>query len=175
MCRYNKMQRQQEVCQLVHDQTLAACDLVEKGDWTGAATLYQQLNETSTKKIVRGTNTSIDICFVMDCTSSMSNLINACQEKVIAIAEKLKHSIGQKGIEANVRMAFIGYRCAVSLHHMMGYVRVCAAVLCTVPLWIWHICLFGLRKVKGCLLNLLSHSCLGRFCYLMTAQGFHQR
>jgi hypothetical protein len=52
--------------------------------------------------------TEIDVCFVMDCTFSMSDQIEACQARVMSITDDILKAVGS-GMGA-VRMSFIGYR-----------------------------------------------------------------
>ena len=47
----------------------------------------------------------LDICFALDCTSSMSSTIQSCQNNIQDLVTKLKHSEGQ-----DVRFSLIPYR-----------------------------------------------------------------
>ena len=49
----------------------------------------------------------VEVCFVMDCTGSMARSINACQEKVITIAENIREHCEES---MKIRMAFVAYR-----------------------------------------------------------------
>jgi len=48
---------------------------------------------------------SVDMCIVMDCTSSMSRWINEAQEKMLRIVEAARERFG-----VSVRVSFVGYR-----------------------------------------------------------------
>ena len=47
----------------------------------------------------------LDICFALDCTSSMGSTIQSCQKSIHDLVTKLKHSEGQ-----DVRFSLIPYR-----------------------------------------------------------------
>jgi len=50
---------------------------------------------------------SVDACFVLDCTPSMSTKIKAAKEKIVEIQKRIVGSLGHGG---NVRFSVVGYR-----------------------------------------------------------------
>eukprot|EP00929_Paragymnodinium_shiwhaense_P101956 TRINITY_DN65156_c0_g2_i2.p1 TRINITY_DN65156_c0_g2~~TRINITY_DN65156_c0_g2_i2.p1 ORF type:complete len:640 (-),score=120.59 TRINITY_DN65156_c0_g2_i2:56-1975(-) len=50
---------------------------------------------------------SVDICFVCDCTASMTDLIEEVKQKIVAIA---RFAAVRMGKQAKIRLAFVGFR-----------------------------------------------------------------
>lgn len=59
-----------------------------------------------------GSDWSLDICFAMDCTGSMSAWLQAAAEQIQVIAAGLVPMIGKKfpSLKVKARYAFVGYR-----------------------------------------------------------------
>ena len=92
-----------------HDITISACAAAKRKQWKEAGQLFFEAArpvEVATSAAI----SSLDICFVMDCTGSMAGSISACQEQVITIAENLKARLCEQGSSAAVRMSFVAYR-----------------------------------------------------------------
>lgn len=54
---------------------------------------------------------SSQVCFLLDCTGSMQNWINACKERVVQIATRVIETVEESGQDhVKVRMAFVSYR-----------------------------------------------------------------
>ena len=103
--KYISMKKKQKEIDQRHGVTLEACKQVDQKNWKKAAECYfdasSDLTAGGSKKKI------IEICFVMDCTGSMAKSIQACQDKVIAIAENIQQHVNQQD---RIRMAFVAYR-----------------------------------------------------------------
>mmetsp|Transcript_33136 Transcript_33136/g.48414 ORF Transcript_33136/g.48414 Transcript_33136/m.48414 type:complete len:321 (-) Transcript_33136:685-1647(-) len=110
--RYTSMKERKDESMFKHQQTIEACKAVKASNWKLAAELYYKASEVPPSVI------TVEICFVMDCTGSMSQCIAACQEKVIAIADTIAEHIGR---DNRIRMAFIAYRDYVDASEPLKY------------------------------------------------------
>ncbi len=107
--RFDEMRKRQNMQKTIHDLTLSVCTAVQAKEWVKAESIFLdclQKMEAGTNA-VRSENKIIEICFVMDCTGSMATSIQACQNKVIAIAENIQQHVNQQD---RIRMAFVAYR-----------------------------------------------------------------
>ena len=107
--RYTRMHEQETKSQEVFDKTKDACEQVQAGNWEAAGVLFAdpEMSGTRITETAPTSATTIDLCFVMDCTGSMQQYIDACGEQVIHIAETI---LGKCQGNAKIRMAFVGYR-----------------------------------------------------------------
>jgi hypothetical protein len=66
--------------------------------------LYQDLNiiKDACKTTLGGGD--LDLMFIMDCTSSMSSWISACQQEIMKIVNKIKDEN-----DCKIRISFVGY------------------------------------------------------------------
>ena len=66
--------------------------------------LYQDLNiiKDACKTTLGGSD--LDLMFIMDCTSSMSSWISACQQEIMKIVNKIKDEN-----DCKIRISFVGY------------------------------------------------------------------
>ena len=103
--KYAMMKKDHDKVMLKHAETIQACDAVERGEWNTAAEFFYKAADFT--RVVQHAITCVEMCFVMDCTGSMSASINACQEKVITIARNIQEQCGQN---MRIRMAFVAYR-----------------------------------------------------------------
>ena len=99
------MREQHDQTMAKHEKTRQACEAVKKCKWKEAADLFFQAADVTC--LVQQAVTCVEVCFVMDCTGSMASSINACQEKVITIAENIREHCEES---MKIRMAFVAYR-----------------------------------------------------------------
>jgi hypothetical protein len=92
------MKKRHDETMAKHERTRTACEAIKECKWKEAADLFCPVKQAVT---------CVEVCFVMDCTGSMESSINACQEKVIAIAENIREECGER---MKIRMAFVAYR-----------------------------------------------------------------
>ena len=69
-----------------------------------SAKLEAEISEASQRATVVK---SLDACFVLDCTSSMKNCIQAAKDKIVEIQSRIVRCLGSGG---NVRFSVVGYR-----------------------------------------------------------------
>jgi hypothetical protein len=77
-----------------------------KVHWAGVANAFSA-SVAGSEGLADVAERLINVCFVMDCTGSMSVYIDSCQQKVISIADDIMTAVGGNG---TVRMSFVGYR-----------------------------------------------------------------
>eukprot|EP00435_Cladocopium_sp_Y103_P024924 s3873_g6.t1 len=82
------------------DVVKAAASVVRKA----SEKLEAEISEASQRAAVVK---SVDACFVLDCTGSMSDKIQAAKKKIVEIQRRIVGSLGHGG---NVRFSVVGYR-----------------------------------------------------------------
>ena len=82
------------------DVVKAAASVVRKK----SEKLEAEISEASQRSVVLK---SVDACFVLDCTDSMTSKIQAAKEKIVEIQSRIVASLGHGG---NVRFSVVGYR-----------------------------------------------------------------
>jgi hypothetical protein len=102
--KYADMRKRHDETMAKHEISKAACKAVKECKWKEAADLFYKAAGT---RLVKQSVTCVEVCFVMDCTGSMAMSINACQQKVITIAENIREQCGDC---MRIRMAFVAYR-----------------------------------------------------------------
>jgi GTPase SAR1 family protein/DNA-binding winged helix-turn-helix (wHTH) protein len=107
--RYTRMHEQETKSEEVFDKTKDACKQVQAANWEAAGALFADPEISGIRITETGPSsaTTIDLCFVMDCTGSMQRYIDACGKQVIHIAETIRAKCQGN---ATIRMAFVGYR-----------------------------------------------------------------
>ena len=118
--RFESMLKKKEFFENKHKQTVETCQMVAdfKSTLFGNQSTMLRIahlfaDASDPPKIdadvtgVEQAVTCVEMCFVMDCTGSMSASIKACQEKVITIARNIQVQCSQN---MRIRMAFVAYR-----------------------------------------------------------------
>jgi len=139
--KYKLMTKNKEEYFQKHQLTVEACGMVQNIGgalqmWSGD--LDKKWNEIAKKfgeasvlpldlqKAQRGSPKCVEVCFVMDCTSSMASSIEACQSTVIEIAENIQQHLD---VQDRIRMSFIAYRdytTSPDVYDSPGKVDVCS-------------------------------------------------
>jgi len=115
---FEKMQDDQTEYMKKHNLTVEACNKMRETrnlanaspeDWMFIAKKFSEASvlPLEMQKTQAQGPKCVEICFVMDCTGSMSASILACQSTVIQIAENVQQHIDVQG---RIRMSFIAYR-----------------------------------------------------------------
>mmetsp|Transcript_7798 Transcript_7798/g.12403 ORF Transcript_7798/g.12403 Transcript_7798/m.12403 type:complete len:607 (+) Transcript_7798:2-1822(+) len=107
--RYKQMRESHVMNEKIHKDTVTACSHAVAGQYVQAAEKFQSVMQQSNKQQASSIN-SVDVCFLMDCTGSMSRWIKACQDRIVEIAEYLKNAVEEQSPTATIRMAFVAYR-----------------------------------------------------------------
>jgi hypothetical protein len=53
---------------------------------------------------------AIDVCFLVDCTNSMDQFLDAVRDGVVEIASEISHNLDDAGQKVTLRTSFVGFR-----------------------------------------------------------------